>query len=614
MKLNLLTLEEPFRSRLRKAASTMRFLESKDGVSVYAKHAPSPAIERGNGSVTVYYNKVYEFFYGVKTFLSQPEVESRTEITCKFRDFGIMLDCSRNAVRTVETIKTFIDYMALMGYNQLQLYTEDTYEIEGEPYWGYQRGRYTAEEFVEIDAYARSYDIELVPCIQTLAHVNQALRWWEYKQIRDIDDILLIDDERTYELIDRMFATISKSFTSRKVHIGMDEAHSVGRGKYLDKHGYQNAFELMCKHLTKVVELAQKYGLEPMMWSDMFFRIAYDHSYYPPQGASGIPKEIIDKVPQSVRLVYWDYYNTDKSVYDGMIDRHADFENNDTVFAGGIWSWRGFAPGNRFSEEATRVAFTSCLNKGVKDVFLTMWGDDGAECSPFALLSSLSYASDLAYGEENHEKSFLALTGVSREDFETLDDVNELREKNVIRHAGLSKTALFNDLLLGIFDPKSQEGDGKKYAAIAKSVNKAKSASGKLAYVFDTIEKLASVLEIKAELGILTRNAYKEGNKKALKSLLKTHYKPLLTRVDALYKAFKKQWYVENKPFGFEVQDLRFGGLTFRIQTAIDTIGSYVKGKQTAIAELEQERLEPHCDANRHMEIAMTGTISQNVL
>ena len=59
------------------------------------------------------------------------------------RSLGIMLDCSRNAVMTPKKVKEFASLIAGMGYNMLLLYTEDTYEIEGEPFFGYMRGRYT---------------------------------------------------------------------------------------------------------------------------------------------------------------------------------------------------------------------------------------------------------------------------------------------------------------------------------------------------------------------------------------------------------------------------------------------------------------------------------------
>ena len=58
-----------------------------------------------------------------------------------YQRFGAMLDCSRGAVLKVPTVKKLIDALQKMGYNALELYTEDTFEVEGEPYFGYLRGR-----------------------------------------------------------------------------------------------------------------------------------------------------------------------------------------------------------------------------------------------------------------------------------------------------------------------------------------------------------------------------------------------------------------------------------------------------------------------------------------
>ena len=55
-----------------------------------------------------------------------------------------------------------------MGYNTLYIYTEDTYEVEDLPYFGYLRGAYTKEEVNEIVEFASGFGIEIVPSIQTL--------------------------------------------------------------------------------------------------------------------------------------------------------------------------------------------------------------------------------------------------------------------------------------------------------------------------------------------------------------------------------------------------------------------------------------------------------------
>ena len=115
----------------------------------------------------------------------------------------------------------------------MQLYTEDTYEIKENPYFGYMRGRYTGEQLKSMDQYASRFGIELIPCIQTLAHLGAALKWEAFSDIVDCNDILLIDEEKTYDLIDAMFRTMSGNISSRKINIGMDEALWLGPANIL---------------------------------------------------------------------------------------------------------------------------------------------------------------------------------------------------------------------------------------------------------------------------------------------------------------------------------------------------------------------------------------------
>lgn len=65
----------------------------------------------------------------------------------------------------VPAVKKWIDVTAAMGYNTLMLYTEDTYEVDGQPYFGYMRGRYSKAELRELDDYAAEKGMELIPCI-----------------------------------------------------------------------------------------------------------------------------------------------------------------------------------------------------------------------------------------------------------------------------------------------------------------------------------------------------------------------------------------------------------------------------------------------------------------
>lgn len=99
------------------------------------------------------------------------------EETPCFETTGMMFDVSRNAVLQPDTLRFFLRKMAMMGLNLGMMYTEDTYEVPGQPYFGYQRGRYSTDELRALDDYADMLGIELCPCIQTLGHLNRALHW-----------------------------------------------------------------------------------------------------------------------------------------------------------------------------------------------------------------------------------------------------------------------------------------------------------------------------------------------------------------------------------------------------------------------------------------------------
>ena len=127
----------------------------------------------------------------------------------QFEHFGIMVDCSRNAVMHVPAVKEWIDTLSDLGYNTVMLYMEDTYEIKGQPFFGRFRGRYSQEELKEIDACAAEHHMEFIPCIQTLAHLNALFRWQPYVDVQDCNDILLAGDDWAYALFVAMFSTFA---------------------------------------------------------------------------------------------------------------------------------------------------------------------------------------------------------------------------------------------------------------------------------------------------------------------------------------------------------------------------------------------------------------------
>ncbi|MCL2752065.1 MAG: beta-N-acetylhexosaminidase [Firmicutes bacterium] len=508
-----------------------------------------------------------------------------------FDQLGVMADCSRNSVMSLSALKKLAGMLAAMGYNTLQLYTEDTYEVDGEPYFGYLRGRYTKTELKELDAYAAGLGIELIPCIQTLAHLNQIFCWPEYRPIRDCGDILLAGEERTYQLIDNIFSTLAECFTSRRVHIGMDEAHMLGLGSYLDKHGYENRHNIMLKHLERVLAIAGKYGFRCMMWSDMFFILAGFGPNF--RGDGDIPADVRARIPQNVDLIYWDYYSFDKANYDKNFKRHKTIGNH-TVFAGGVWTWTGITPHNRSAIGVTEAAFESCREHGIREAFLTAWGDNGGSCSPFSALPALFWASELAKGNQNPKtikRKFEALTGVPFDVFSCVDLPDRLYEDQPLGWQNPSKYLFYNDCLLGRFDSVLERGVGDVYKSHARKLKRAENYS-EWAFLFKPLRLLCEALYYKADLGVRMREAYRAGDRAALAALVSSVYKPLIKKIKEFYQAFAAYWDTLFKPHGFDVMDLRIGGLLLRLEHISAKLLAYASGKTDKIAELDEELLD----------------------
>ena len=449
-----------------------------------------------------------------------------------FEHFGTMLDCSRNAVFTVPALKRWIDLTADLGYNTLMLYTEDTYEVEGQPYFGHFRGRYSREELQEIDAYAKEKRMELIPCIQTLAHLNALMRWPMYQAIRDTDDILLAEDERTYQLVEDIFRSLAASFTSRLVNIGMDEAHMVGLGRYLDEHGFTDRAKILVRHLSRVAEIAAKYGFECLMWGDMFFRLAAHGQYYAEE--VNVTDEIRAMIPDNVRLVYWDYYSQDQKKYSRMMAAHNRIKEG-CWFAGGLWTWSGFAPHNYFSLNTVREGFRGIKKQGTKDVFLTFWGDNGGECSPFAMLPSLFYASELAKGNDDLsavKAAFKEKYGIGFDQFMLLDLPDTFTSRREASHHifNADKYMLYNDPFMGALDSTAKPDGAAEFARAGRRLSRVR--AGEFDHLFKAEKALCDVLSLKYDLGLRTRAAYEKKDPEALKALVED-YRKLIRRVDA---------------------------------------------------------------------------------
>lgn len=561
-------------------------------VTVYKVTANGLHINLANDQATIVYGGgKSRFFRGLATlvgWISDGITEKSDHFTPAFSLDGSMIDMSRNAVMNVGTVKLMLRKMALLGMNAFMLYTEDTYEITERPYWGHMRGRYTEKEIKELDEYALTLGIELIPCVQTLGHLSQALRWPITAPYRDTNDVLLVGAKETYLLIDDIIRTIANTFTSKRIHIGCDETHTLGTGQSLDKNGYRLREELFLEHLNKVAAIAQKYGLQPMMWSDMFFRMSG-------KGLEGLRDydvriqlrdDIANFVPKNIQQVFWDYYTPDEAFYSTTIDKHRQLGTK-TLFAGGVWTWSGHCPFFSRSIKHTVPALDACRKKAIREVLATVW-HNGSECSLILSLAGLALYADYdycgCYNEESIARSFRYATGESYYDFLKLEMPEHPNEAVV----ACTRALLYNDPLIGLVDAHVEKIETAEY--YKQLLEKLSPLGAEYAPAFETIRALTDLLINKADFGVRLTRAYREKNRNTL-SLMKEECDVVIEKIRKLRAQHRTSWMQYNKPFGWEIHDIRYAGLMARFETTRDRIADYLSGTIDAIEELEAERL-----------------------
>ena len=555
-------------------------------------------VETAGDEIVIHYSTLSAAARGVGAALSGLDGAEETP----FRSLGLMLDVSRGMVMTVPHLKFWMRRLALCGCTFLMLYCEDTYQLEGEPMFGYMRGAYTAEELRELDAYSRSLGIELCGCIQTLGHLLQMLKWPVYHDITDTQNCLLVDEEKTYGFIDKMIRFWSENLQSRKIHIGMDETHDLGLGQHLTRHGYENGFDMINRHLARVNEICGKYGLSPMMWGDMYFRYGNDKRlYYDLE--THIPKEVAEKIPEEVRLVYWDYYHRDEETYLGMIERHREI-GKEPVMASGIWTWGQVWYNHDQTERSLIPCISACRKAKLDTLFFTLWGDDGGYCNYDSALAGLFIALDLAYGCTDVERTKLRFDALCQSDYETHTQVGDV----FVRPKGMDfqgswadfinlNALLWDDPLIGHnyndFIRKAPEFDldliqrcEKTQARLAEV--KTQTGAGDFSYAEVLLDAVAKKMRFRRAF----EEAYDAKDRVKMRKVQEVLLPDAVSAMERLSDAFRTQWLRTAKPFGLEIIQVRHAGQIARLKETMLRIGEFLDGKADTIPELDG-RLKP---------------------
>lgn len=563
-----------------------------------------------------------------------------------FDGFGVMLDMSRNAVMRPDHLRLWMRRLCLFGFNRLMLYMEDTYKLPGEPYFGYLRGGYSAGELRQIDSWGDALGIEVSGCIQALGHLEQALKWPAYESVRDTPSVMLAGEEASYALIEKMVSTMAENLRSRTLHIGFDEAHDLGRGKYLDTHGYQPPFDIYVRHLQRVCEICARHGIRPQIWSDMVFRLgSATGDYY--DRASAIPDGVIESLPAGVGMVYWDYYGLGEDHYRYWLYRHNELGLPVSV-ASSIWTWMAPWYDRGFTEATVGPCVSACCGTGVRDITFTLWGDDGAYCELDSALAGLAFAAECGWSKNGSVGVTPASSERSGQDARAPVCGRTALESRFEAACGMpySHAVLPCEMEIarpGRGVPLDQNGylsDGigpvlwddplylmvrKNRAALPESggVDYWEAFARNQEFVFQKFDALparegmidlrhgrniADLLRRKVRLANAMESAYRSGDRAAQRTAA-NEIPHVITAIGNLQSSFRRQWLRRNRPHGLETMQIRLAGLAERYHELARRLEDYLGGRANAIPEWDESPGVPACGLVPWRRIACPGIL-----
>ncbi len=311
---------------------------------------------------------------------------------------GVSDDISRGQVSTLDNFKIILDRLAQFKINIYMPYLEDMFQFKSFPQIGSNRGALSAIECRELQDYAKSLNIQIIPVFQTLGHFENILIQPEFIEHAEYPGASSLNavSPKTYEFLETLLDEFLPVFDSAYINIGADESWDIGHGasrQKAEKHG--NA-KVHADHYLKVFELVKKHNKQIMMYGDIILD-------YP---------EILQHIPDNVTIVDW-HYDLQSPYTSTEIFKKS---GKPFLVSPGTQSWSRIFPDLTHARTNIAGIIKDGLENNTIGVINSAWGDFGGgnirelNTYPFAYGAELSWnpdSNDIADFEDRFFYQFL---------------------------------------------------------------------------------------------------------------------------------------------------------------------------------------------------------------
>lgn len=306
---------------------------------------------------------------------------------------GFMLDISRCKVPTMQSLAYLVDLLSLFKFNRLELYTEHTFAFANhEIVWG-DSTPMTPQQYKILDALCQRANIELVPNLNSLGHMDRWLRYPEYQHLAECEapftdpmgnvrpyPTTLYPSKEALDFMAGLYDDFLPNFSSKNFNAGCDEPWELGMGRSKAECEKIGKCKVYVNYVKELFKLAKNHNKRMHIWADVILE--------EPELAKELPEELV--------AVLWGYYP------DSPIDEEAKIlhdQNRPFIIAGGTNTWNSFAIRLDTAYQNVKDVCTAAKKWGAMGAMQTNWGDNGNHQAWCAMwLAVLAFAQS-AWGE-----------------------------------------------------------------------------------------------------------------------------------------------------------------------------------------------------------------------
>lgn len=201
---------------------------------------------------------------------------------------GIMIDLAR-VVEAPAFIASLLPFLSECRLNQIYLYLENKFAFNSHPGLAHPMA-WTAEDMQNLIGKAKDYNIEIIPMIATIGHMESILTIPGYRHLRaaGTDDHLDTALPEAWQFMRDLLEELCSIFDSRYVHLAGDECPYLG-------HDSQETVVKYAEFMNFMSDILNKNGKQGVIWADMIEK-------YP---------ELLDKLSKDLVLTVWKYHPVD---------------------------------------------------------------------------------------------------------------------------------------------------------------------------------------------------------------------------------------------------------------------------------------------------------------